>query len=280
MFLTCYPQVALGNNKMPTFCLNKVETKFLYDHDIPAYFRHGIEIRPGDTVLDVGANIGLFALSLHERYGDEVNIYAFEPVPPIFEVLRLNAERFAPRKLKPFPYGLSRETKSLTFSYFPRLPSWSSAYLDGANIRLAHDRFKDSLLADIEAGQLLPWLRSAPPFLRLAILKIVVRWLTKVKRVSCAVKTLSEVIREQNIHRIDLLKVDVEGSEFDVLMGIEEPDWPKIRQVVLEVEQFSRQAQVFAELLKARGFGRIKLDQLGSAQKVSDIGMIYAFAGT
>ncbi|CAM9553811.1 unnamed protein product, partial [Ectocarpus sp. 12 AP-2014] len=34
---------------------------------------------------------------------------------------------------------------------------------------------------------------------------------------------------------VDLLKVDVEGDELAVLHGIDDDDWPKIRQIALEV---------------------------------------------
>ena len=37
--------------------------------------------------------------------------------------------------------------------------------------------------------------------------------------------TLSDVLREENVTRIDLLKIDVEKSEMDVLLGIDEQDW-------------------------------------------------------
>ena len=50
----------------------------------------------------------------------------------------------------------------------------------------------------------------------------------RIERFACQLKTLSEVIRESQVERIDLLKVDVEKSELDVLAGIDEDDWPKI----------------------------------------------------
>ncbi len=55
------------------------------------------------------------------------------------------------------------------------------------------------------------------------------------KRVTCRLRTLSEVIESEGVTRIDLLKVDVEGAEAAVLDGCAEKDWPRIRQVVVEV---------------------------------------------
>ena len=47
------------------------------------------------------------------------------------------------------------------------------------------------------------------------------------------VKTLATVLTEQNISRIDFLKVDVEGHEKEVLSG---NDWEKFRPTVLVIE--------------------------------------------
>ena len=35
--------------------------------------------------------------------------------------------------------------------------------------------------------------------------------------------------------KIDLLKIDVEKGELEVLNGIEDADWPRIHQIVMEV---------------------------------------------
>jgi hypothetical protein len=68
------------------------------------------------------------------------------------------------------------------------------------------------------------------------------------------VGTLSQVLRETGVDRIDLLKVDVEKSEHEVLAGIADADWFKIRQLVVEVhDQDGRQADI-KRLLEQRGY--------------------------
>ena len=47
----------------------------------------------------------------------------------------------------------------------------------------------------------------------------------------CAMTTVSALIGEHSLERVDLLKIDVEGAELDVLRGIDQKDWPTIRQV-------------------------------------------------
>lgn len=45
------------------------------------------EIRPGDTVWDVGANVGQYAVEFARAVGDAGGVVAFEPNPEAFEVL-------------------------------------------------------------------------------------------------------------------------------------------------------------------------------------------------
>lgn len=54
-------------------------------YDVP-----GVPIRPGDVVLDIGANQGFFTCYAAQK---GVNVHAFEPVPELCERLRLNVAR-------------------------------------------------------------------------------------------------------------------------------------------------------------------------------------------
>lgn len=47
-------------------------------------------IRPGDTVLDIGANIGLYTLAMSRAAGPEGRVVAFEPDPSNVELLERN----------------------------------------------------------------------------------------------------------------------------------------------------------------------------------------------
>jgi hypothetical protein len=43
--------------------------------------------------------------------------------------------------------------------------------------------------------------------------------------------------------RVDLLKIDVERAELEVLNGIEQSDWSKIKQVVMEVHDTDKRLE-------------------------------------
>ncbi len=45
----------------------------------------------------------------------------------------------------------------------------------------------------------------------------------QMQQVICELRTVSQIIRKHNIQQIDLLKVDVERSELDVILGIPIP---------------------------------------------------------
>jgi non-ribosomal peptide synthase protein (TIGR01720 family) len=71
---------------------------------------------------------------------------------------------------------------------------------------------------------------------------------------TCQLKTLSEVIRDEGVRKIDLLKIDVEKGELAVLAGIEDADWSKIDQIVMEVHDLDGRVRQVTELLSSRGF--------------------------
>jgi len=48
------------------------------------------EIRPGDVVLDIGANIGYYTLIFARLVGERGRVYAFEPDPTNFRLLKKN----------------------------------------------------------------------------------------------------------------------------------------------------------------------------------------------
>lgn len=49
-------------------------------------------IKPGDVVVDVGANVGYYTLIAGKLVGDTGRVYAFEPDPQGFELLRRNVQ--------------------------------------------------------------------------------------------------------------------------------------------------------------------------------------------
>ena len=64
-------------------------------------------IDAGNTVIDAGAFIGTHTLAFARHVGPEGQIYAFEPHPIAFELLKLNIEQNELPNIKPFDVALS-----------------------------------------------------------------------------------------------------------------------------------------------------------------------------
>ncbi|MEU4928842.1 FkbM family methyltransferase [Streptomyces yokosukanensis] len=253
--------------------INRWETSFLRE-EVGGYFTHGVECTPGATVLDVGANIGVFSAAVYERLDGDVRIYAFEPVPPLHATLERNAREFFNGRLIALPYGLASRDDELDFSYVPAATIFSSSSRDQGNIEAERRRVTASIVEMIRRGGLGPALRRVPAPVLTLLVSRKLRVMRQLETHRVTVKPLSSVLDEQGIDHIDLLKVDVEGAELDVLRGIEERHWPLVRQAVVEVERWQQNRDAVRDLLLTRGFTVVT--EQDPVQQAGDIGMVFA----
>ncbi|HEX3681792.1 MAG TPA: amino acid adenylation domain-containing protein, partial [Bryobacteraceae bacterium] len=230
---------------------NKNETEYLYREIFEnlVYFQHGIELPEGACVFDVGANIGMFTLFVAETC-ERARVYAFEPASGTFACLKSNGALAGSGQVRVFRIGLSNEEKDAEFSYYSRY-SMMSGLRCYASAEEELETIRQTLRNQQEAGD-----TDAPQLLEHAAELLEGRFEAHVE--NCRLRRLSDVIREESVERIDLLKIDVQRAELDVLLGIEAEDWSKIQQVVMEVHDFAgrktegRLAQVI-DLLEQHG---------------------------
>jgi FkbM family methyltransferase len=74
---------------------------------------------------------------------------------------------------------------------------------------------------------------------------------------SVHVTTLHNIVVENSIQRIDLLKVDVEGAEYDILFGCPAKTLAKVQRIVMEYHEFDgekRRHLDLIHLLEEHGF--------------------------
>jgi FkbM family methyltransferase len=236
-------RLELPNGKLIA-CVSREEAEGIYREVVAgdSYFRHGITVEDGAVVVDVGANIGLFAMGLHWRLPN-ARIYSFEPVPPTFEALNDNASTHGDGKITPFNTALGRKREQVTFTFYRTMPAFSGRYADvqedsdvnrkvvknlsQIDPRVPEDGFDRHLR---EKGGLHP------------------------EEFQCQVVPLADIIREQALARIDLLKVDVEKAELDVVLGIEPEQWKRIRHVAAEVHDLDGRAERMKRDLEGHGF--------------------------
>ncbi len=81
-------------------------------------------------MFDVAANIGLFTLFASQLCNNNANIYTFELIQATFEVLQRNVQRFNLEKIKAFSCGLSLNSETVTFAFYPNASGWSTLYPD------------------------------------------------------------------------------------------------------------------------------------------------------
>ncbi|RKZ67573.1 MAG: hypothetical protein DRQ99_06290 [Candidatus Parabeggiatoa sp. nov. 3] len=234
------PRYTLPNN-LAIAHLNKNETDFLYKEifEINAYLKHGITIQNGDCVFDVGTNIGLFSLFAHLS-ANHIKVYGFEPNPFVFEKLEHNTALYQV-DAKLFNCGLSGETKTANFTFYPKYSFLSGLYAD---IDDEKEIVKSFLHADSVASQNQDE----------ALLEELLTDKFQSETFEVPLRTLSDIIQENNIENIDLLKINVEKSEWDVLAGIAEDDWRKIHQIALEVHDIDNRLQQVLALFEKQGY--------------------------
>lgn len=262
-------------NQKKIFYLNQEEVDYLYPQ-MPNYIKHGIKIEKGNTVFDVGANIGMFSLFANDLCAGEVNLHSFEPIPQIFRVLQLNVERFNSDKTKIYNCGLSNESKdAVDFEYFPKASGFSTRFPDES--KAFRKSISSILLGKPEElpASVRNQINRIPQFLRSFILNLKLSDNLKSETVTCQLKTISQVVREQNIQQIDLLKIDVEKSELDVLLGIDEQDWRKVKQIVIEAHDIDNRIDRIKTLLAEHDFKKIVVEQEPLLEK-SEYFNIYA----
>ena len=232
----------------PVHCLNPRELRFLYDeiYGDSVYLKNGIIVGEGDCVVDVGAHVGLFSLFLTQRYGD-IDLYAIEPVPSAFSMLLANAEEHFPLA-RCIPAALAERERRIQLTYFPHLTSRSTRHPELPALR----EYLRTHCALGDYPVLGPLARKAPRMFDLCT------WpLFDQVEIDVEATTVSAIVASERITRIDLLKIDVEGSEVQVLMGIEPEDWRRIKQIVVKTTHSDLDAVV--RLLRLNGF-RITTD--------------------
>jgi hypothetical protein len=102
----------------------------------------------------------------------------------------------------------------------------------------------------------------------------------KKQRFRCQVRTLSEVLRSLDVPRVDLLKIDVEGSEWEVLAGVEPDLWKRIRQVVVEVHDVTGRVGAVDQLLKQQGYETAVDHEDWAVHALLGVASVYAWRTT
>jgi len=210
------------------------------------YLRKGLPLADGATIVDVGANTGMFALYLLRTLKNP-RIFAIEPVPDTFDALAENMNRYGKGKVSLHNVALGSSEGTDDMVYYLHLTGNSTSHPEikvPQRAVLARDYTEDELAMMYESNAI-----TVPR------------------------TTLSALIRKNGIGKIDLLKIDTEGSEFEILSGIADDDWRLISQVSLEVHVAEKNLGPIETLLESKGFTVVvdeeSRDRFGSVDAVA-----------
>jgi FkbM family methyltransferase len=135
-----------------------------------------IAFEPGDTVLDLGAHVGMVSIYLAKKY-PFIKIYSYEPTPDNYEHFLLNLEANEVQNVEVFQRAVTQDGRNLDMIANFRINS------GGATSNLRDMRLPEHSYFKAEST------------------------------------TLDAIFRDQDIRRCKLLKIDIEGSEHEVLLN-------------------------------------------------------------
>jgi FkbM family methyltransferase len=139
-----------------------------------AYDFRDIDIAPGDTILDIGAHIGIVSIYLAKRHPD-ARILAFEAVPRVFDLLVANVKRNKVRNVVPFNVAVTGDGRDLDLVSHPQSNTGGGSAYAADHALPGHDR------------------------------------------VTVPSVTLDQILDRHDIGHCPLLKIDIEGAEYEVL---------------------------------------------------------------
>jgi FkbM family methyltransferase len=189
------------------------------------YAHDGFELRPTDVVVDVGANVGLFALWAAPQVS---RVVCAEPSPGGIECLKLNVEANALSNVVIVEAAIGKDGGPLDMVTYP-----------GWELLCHADGFQQSMFMRFltRLGRLNP---DAPGR----------------QRFSAPQVSLARLMDDHELARVDYLKIDCEGGEYETLRNMDAAHWERIEKVSMEFHEYSdtHHHRELVSILQASGF--------------------------
>jgi FkbM family methyltransferase len=145
-------------------------------------------IKPGDTVLDLGANFAYYTERMSKIVGDSGKVYAYEPIPFTFEVLKMLVKYFKLNNVTYYQKGVSNKTETVRFT----VPKMDIGTLSTGQAHIAGRK------NDIENNNDYKF--------------------TQEETFDCEVVALDEFY-SNSLPNLTFIKIDIEGAELFALKG-------------------------------------------------------------
>jgi FkbM family methyltransferase len=164
--------------------------KIIFNARLKKYYQEQ-EIKGDVNIVDVGANKGQ-SIEFFLRLYPNAKIYSFEPNPVLYRKLARKYRNSLDGKVNIYQKGVSSQEGKLIFQ---------ESIMD-----------ESSTIEDLNYNSV--YMKKKAGILGLPVEKIIK------SKYEIEVVSLKEFIRTEEIKKIDILKIDTEGHEFDVLKGL------------------------------------------------------------
>jgi len=184
------------------------------------YVREGFEIGHEDTIVDIGGNMGIFALWAAPQ-APQGRVISVEPIPELIACLEASLPFNSLENVRPVQKAVGAPDTVIDLSYYP-----------GFNI-ISHR-------ADFRR----------PAFARAKMyLKNFKTW-TSPKTVRAQSVSIGQLLDDHAIDRVNFMKIDCEGGEYDIVRNVSASDWRRIDRIVIEFHEYHEHHR-HADIVKA-----------------------------
>ena len=190
------------------------------------YERHDFSIQENDTVVDLGAHIGVFSVLAAKR-ATHGTVYAFEPVKDNYEVLLSNIQLNGIKNVVAENKAISKEAGQSKLYLQSEKSTKKVGYITGGHSLFPSNQRDKTIMVETD--------------------------------------TLDAIVQKFGISSINYLKIDTEGSEFDILFSASKETLGKIEKIAMELHPFAdNTADKMIDFLSGHGFKSI-LDRYGDS---------------
>lgn len=222
-------------------CANYIMREIFHN---AAYSRPGFELRHSDTVVDIGGNIGLFALWAAPQAARVVSVEPAKVAECMEDSLRLNGIQ----NVTVVRCAISDRPGILELLEYP-----------GFNAVTHAAAFQPARWGQWLIKLLWPAEREVPV------------------KVAYPCRTIDEVLQAQGIERVDFLKIDCEGGEYALFDSVSDDTLGRISRIALEFHEIhpSHDHRRIVWRLESAGF-RVEIERSLLDRFLLQTGMLWA----
>ena len=223
---TLFPKIKLSNN-MNIYYYNYNEVKILDDEIIKqnVYNEDKLITRDNPIIIDIGSNIGLFSAKILNKYPKAI-VHAIEPIEELQKITENNLQLYN-NESKSYQYAIGSINEFIDINFI-RLVSFGS---EKKNI---HRPLIKNIMDACYNKYSKNYLYKFVYYLYCIYYKIINKSIINQRVVCIKLKDFINNILNNDI--IDLIKIDVEGMEYDVISSLTENELKKIKNIVIEIE--------------------------------------------